>query len=107
MSEAVKTPEFTTPEQERAIKGADVAGAYDMPIEEINPVNARLFGENRWQEVFERLREEDPVHFNEIETAGRYWSLTKYKDIKAVDADHARFSSANGITLGFRLDAEI
>ena len=107
MSEAVKTPEFTTPEQERAIKGAGVAGAYDMPIEEINPVNAHLFGENRWQEVFERLREEDPVHFNEIETAGRYWSLTKYEDIKAVDADHARFSSASGITLGFRLDAEI
>ena len=107
MSEATKIREYTTPEQERAIKGANVPGAYDMPIEEVNPVNAHLFGENRWQEVFERLREEDPVHFNEIETAGRYWSLTKFKDIKAVDADHVRFSSANGITLGFRLGAEL
>ena len=43
MSEAEKTPEFTTPEQERAIKGVNVPGAYDMPIEEVNPVNSRCY----------------------------------------------------------------
>ncbi len=107
MSEAAEKPVYRTPEQEQAVKGADVPGAYDMPIEEVNPLNAHLFGENRWQEVFERLRAEDPVHFNEIETAGRYWSLTKYRDIRDVDADWERFSSSHGITLGFKLGADV
>jgi len=107
MSEVADTLEYKTPEQEQAAKGANTPDPYDMPIEDINPLNAHLFGNNRWREVFERLRAEDPVHFNEITTAGRYWSLTRYEDIKAVDADWERFSSAHGITLGFRLDAEI
>ncbi len=107
MSEAASTKEFRTPEQEQAAKGANVPGAYDMSLEDINPLNAHLFKENRWQEVFARLRAEDPVHFNEIESAGRYWSLTKFADIKKVDADWRNFSSAHGISIGFRLDAEI
>ena len=109
MSEASAqvSPEYRTPEQEQAAKGANTPDPYDMPIEDINPLNAHLFADNRWQEVFARLRAEDPVHFNEIETAGRYWSLTRYRDIKTVDADWERFSSADGITLGFRLDREV
>ncbi|NKB98828.1 MAG: cytochrome P450 [Pseudomonadales bacterium] len=107
MSEAVSTPpEFKTPEQEQAAKGANTPDPYDMAIEDINPLNAHLFCDNRWQEVFERLRKEDPVHLNEIATAGRYWSLTKYEDIKAVDADWQRFSSSHGITLGFPPDSD-
>jgi len=87
---------------------SEVAGpipaAADMPLEEINPVWNRLFSENRMLEYFERLRREDPVHFNESEVAGRYWSLTRYEEIKAVDTDHKNFSSAHGITLGFPID---
>ena len=98
---------FRTPEQERAAKGAGAPGAYEMPLAEINPINAHLFKENRWQEVFERLRAEDPVHFNEIETAGRYWSLTRYEDIKRVDSNWEDYSSANGITLGFPVGMEV
>ncbi len=101
------TVEFRTPEQECAAKGAGVPDAHDMPIEDINPINAHLYKENRWQGVFERLRAEDPVHFNEIESAGRYWSLTKFEDIKKVDADWESFSSAYGITLGARIGAEV
>lgn len=107
MSEAVKIQEYTTPEQEQAQKGANIPDVNDLAIEDINPLNAHLFSENRWEAFFERLRKEDPVHLNEINTAGRYWSLTKYKDIKEVDADWKRFSSAQGITLGFKLGAEI
>ena len=70
----------------------------------IRPVWNRLFAENRMLDYFERLRREDPVHFNESEVAGRYWSLTRYKEIKAVDTDHKNFSSAHGITLGFPID---
>ena len=99
--------EFRTPEQEQAAKGGDIPSAYEIPLEELNPVNAHLFLQNRWQEYFERLRKEDPVHFNEIETAGRYWSLTKYDDIKAVNADWKTFSSARGMTLGFRVGTQL
>jgi cytochrome P450 len=73
-------------------------------LEDINPVWNRLFAENRMLDYFERLRREDPVHFNESEVAGRYWSLTRYEEIKAVDTDHKNFSSAHGITLGFPID---
>ena len=95
--------EFRSPEQEQAEKGRDVAAARDLALEDINPLNAHLFRENRWHDYFERLRQEDPVHFNELESAGRYWSVTKYEDIKTVSADWESFSSAHGITLGFRL----
>ena len=81
--------------------------AYDLPLEKLNPINPRLWSEHQWQECFERLRAEDPVHFNETEIAGRYWSLTRYEDIKKVDADHHNFSSAHGITLGFPVGTEL
>jgi cytochrome P450 len=91
--------------------GAETSGeipsAYDVPLENLLPINPRLFSENRWQECFERLRAEDPVHFNQTDMAGRFWSLTKYDDIKRVDSDWQKFSSANGITLGFPIDAEL
>ena len=99
--------EFRSPEQEQAEKGRRIAPVHEIPLEEVNPLNANLFSQNRWEEYFERLRKEDPVHFNEIESAGRYWSVTKYDDIKAVNADWKTFSSAHGITLGFRVGAEV
>jgi len=85
----------------------EIPSAYDIPIEDIVPVNARLWSEHKWIEYFERLRAEDPVHFNHSDVAGRYWSLTKYDDIKKVDSDWQNFSSANGITLGLPIDAEL
>ena len=87
--------------------GMELRSAYELPIEKLNPINPRLWSEHRWIECFERLRAEDPVHFNETEVAGRYWSLTKYDDIKKVDADHKNFSSAHGITLGFPVGTEL
>ena len=100
------TPGRRTPEQEQAEKGRGVAPADQLPVEDINPLNAHLFRENRWQGYFERLRKEDPIHFNELESAGRYWSVTKYDDIKAVSANWETFSSAQGITLGIRAGSE-
>ncbi len=85
----------------------ELPSAYDIPLEDILPVSPRLFSENRWHEYFGRLREEDPVHFNETEIAGRFWSLTKYEDIKRVDPDWQNFSSADGITLGFPVGEEL
>ncbi len=101
--ETVPLSELRSPEQEMADKGANVPAAADLAIEDINPVNAHLFHENRWQDHFARLRAEDPVHFNEIETAGRYWSVTRYEDVRAVDGNWQDFSSADGIALGLRV----
>ncbi len=99
-------PVFRTPEQEAAAKGAGVPRAHELAVEDLNPLNAHLFRENRWQEVFERLRAEDPVHLNELDLAGRYWS-TRYEDIKRVDSDWETFSSSSGITLGFAIGADV
>ncbi|MGH0028918.1 MAG: cytochrome P450 [Myxococcota bacterium] len=97
---------FRTPEQEQAENGRGVAPAYELPLADVNPFNAHLFREHRWHDHFERLRREDPVHLNEIETAGRYWSVVKYDDIKTVSTDWQTFSSAEGITLGFRIGSD-
>ena len=96
------TAKIRTPEQEQAEKGRGVAAASNLALEDINPLNAHLFRENRWQAYFERLRKEDPIHYSELESAGRYWSVTKCEDIKTVSSDWETFSSAQGITLGFR-----
>ena len=93
-------PNVRTPEMEMAETGGGVPAAADLDIADINPLNPHLFKEDRWQDHFARLRAEDPVHFNEIETAGRYWSVTKYDDVRAVDGDWTTYSSAKGITLG-------
>jgi cytochrome P450 len=107
MSEAQSNTEKTSTGAVSAMETTEIPSAYDIPLEDIIPVNARLWSEHRWIEYFERLRAEDPVHFNETEISGRFWSLTKYKDIKAVDSDWQNFTSANGITLGLPVDAEL
>lgn len=113
MSEAASSnPEATPPPLKRpgdseVNSQGEIPSAYDVPLETINPVNPRLFSENRWQEYFARLRAEDPVHFSETELAGRFWSLSRYEDIKRVDSDHENFSSAHGITLGFPIDTQL
>ncbi len=97
---------FRSPELEQAENAGDVGGAHDMPIEDVNPLNPHLFRENRWHDHFARLRAEDPVHLNELDSAGRYWSLTKYDDIRAVDGDWKTFSSSSGISIGPRVDSD-
>ncbi|MBT7334767.1 MAG: cytochrome P450 [Gammaproteobacteria bacterium] len=107
MSEAIETEsaaEFIRPGSEQDQIRGPIPAAKDMALQDINPVWNRLFAENRMLEYFERLRREDPVHFNETDVAGRYWSLTRYDEIKAVDTDHKNFSSAAGITIGFPID---
>ncbi|MFK8048340.1 MAG: cytochrome P450 [Halioglobus sp.] len=77
-----------------------VEDAYAIPIEDINVIDGRLFEHDLHWDHFKRLREEDPVHLNEMEGAGRYWSITKFEDIMFVDTNHQLFSSAHGIVLG-------
>ena len=69
------------------------------PLAQLNPGRAARFQDDTIWPVFERLRREDPVHLTEESEFGRYWSVTKWDDILAVDTNHEAFSSADGITL--------
>jgi cytochrome P450 len=69
------------------------AHAYSMPLEQLDPSSPTLFQDDTWPPYFERLRREDPVHYSENNLYGGFWSVTKYKDIMAVDTNHQAFSS--------------
>ncbi|MFP6807340.1 MAG: cytochrome P450 [Pseudomonadales bacterium] len=79
---------------------------YSVPIEDINMIDGRLFQNELIWEHFKRLRKEDPVHLNDLPGFGRYWSITKFEDIMYVDKNHDLFTSAKGIAIGPRIDAE-
>ena len=73
MSEAIDTEvlaQFKRPGSEQDEVKGEIPSAYSVPLDEINPVWNRLFAENKSLEYFERLRSEDPVHFNQSDIAG-------------------------------------
>jgi cytochrome P450 len=67
--------------------------AFSLPIDEIDVSKPRLFQEDTVGHYFARLRRDDPVHFTENPFYGRFWSVTKYQDIMAVDTNHGVYSS--------------
>ena len=67
--------------------------AYDTPIDRIDVSNPHLYQDDTWRPYFERLRQEDPVHWCESGMYGSFWSVTRYRDIMAVDTNHKAFSS--------------
>ncbi len=107
VQEATEKPVIEMPGADDLDLTTPIPPAAVVPLEEINLANGRLFSEDRCWEYFDRLRAEDPVHLNDTDFTGRYWSLTRYDDIKAVDMDDARFSSASGFVLGPRTDARL
>jgi cytochrome P450 len=68
-------------------------------LDAIDFSDARLFQDDVWPDWFARLRRDDPVHFQQESQFGPFWSITKYKDIMAVETNPKVFSSAAGITL--------
>ena len=88
--------------------GADLA--YNTPLEDLDPSNALLWPNEEYWPIFERLRDEAPLHYvkqgwesgdrsNTAPPIGPYWSVTRYDDIMAIDTDHKRFSSEPAIVL--------
>ena len=73
--------------------------AYSTPLDKIDVSQSRRFQDYTFWPFFERLRQEDPVHFCAESDYGPYWSITKYADIMQVDTSHDRFSSEGGITI--------
>ena len=69
------------------------AAAFAMPLEEIDVSDPDLFESDTVGHYFERLRRDDPVHQSTSPLFGKYWSVTKYKDIMQVDTSHGIYSS--------------
>ncbi|WGS26158.1 cytochrome P450 [Bradyrhizobium sp. ISRA464] len=77
--------------------GAD--DACDIPLSNLDVSDAKRFRDDSIWGCFERLRREDPVHYCHDSPYGPYWSVTKYRDIVAVDTNHKVFSSEQGVTI--------
>jgi cytochrome P450 len=78
------------------------AAAYATPLADINVGDPEIFRSNTWEPLFERLRNEDPVHWTRSTRYGDFWSITKYDHILEVDTNHQVFSSEaslGGITI--------
>jgi len=73
--------------------------AESMALDDLDVSNVHLFESDTHWPYFERLRREAPVHYCRDSHHGPYWSLTRFHDIKRVDADHELFSSDTNITL--------
>jgi len=70
-----------------------------IPLEKLDMANGDYYQNQQHWALFDRLRKEDPVHFCDSEIIGRYWSITRYEDIVAVDTNHKQFSSEPSIFL--------
>ncbi len=83
---------------------APITPASELKLEDIDMTDPEPWRQDAMWDRFERLRKEDPVHYCADSYAGPYWSVTKYKDIMAVDTNHKVFSSelvdGHGIVIG-------
>ncbi|HAD26271.1 MAG TPA: hypothetical protein DCF61_11110, partial [Alphaproteobacteria bacterium] len=62
-----------------------------IPIDEIDVSNPKLFQQDVIGDYFKRMREEAPVHYCADGHSGPFWSVTKFNDIVRVDTDHKNF----------------
>jgi cytochrome P450 len=76
------------------------AEAWSIPLDELDVSRADRFASNTHWPFFERLRQDDPVHYCAASAHGPYWSITKFNDIVAIDANHKVFSSLDNIVIG-------
>ena len=68
-----------------------------IPLDELDPGHPRRFQSDTMWPVFERLRREAPVHYTPESMFGPYWSVSRYRDIMQVEANHAVFSSESSL----------
>jgi len=67
--------------------------AFSLPLDQIDVSKPRLFQDDTVGHYLERLRRDDPVHWQRNDFYGPFWSVTRYQDIMAVDTNHQLFSS--------------
>jgi cytochrome P450 len=79
---------------------AQIADPSSIALEDIDVSDPRLYAEDAWRPHFARLREEDPVHYQEESPFGPFWSITRFDDIVEVDSNYQDFSSEPTIVIG-------
>jgi cytochrome P450 len=72
---------------------------WSIPLENLDVADPALFAADAHWSWFERLRQEDPVHYCHNEEFGPYWSVTKYDHIMEVDTSNEIYSSEPNITI--------
>lgn len=70
---------------------------------DIDLMDLDAFEAGRDHELFARLREEDPLHWNEEPDGGPgFWSVTRYSDVIAVANNHSAFTVVEGTQIPSR-----
>ena len=85
-----------------AFAEAPLPEASRLKIEDIDLSNPFLWRQGLWRSYYQRLRDEQPVHYQKNSPFGPFWSITRYEDIRFVDKSHDLFSAEPIITLGDR-----
>ena len=93
MSESVETGPIPS-------KGQAGADPYSIPLDKIDVSDSEIFETDTLWGYFERLRNEDPVHYCAESEFGPYWSVTRFDDILYVEKNPEIFSSARSIVVG-------
>lgn len=102
----LKRPEITVREKlydNHTPVGAQIPPASQVDLATLDITDPEVWRQEKFWDRFERMRDEDPLHWCPDSFNGPYWSVTRYEDIMAIDTDHKRFSSSwehGGITLG-------
>jgi len=76
--------------------------ARSLPLNEIDVSDPKLYQNDVYYPYFERLRREAPVHYRRDGMYGSFWSVSKFKDIMAVETHPEIYSSEaklGGITI--------
>ena len=76
------------------------ADPHSIPLEDIDVSDSELFETDTFWGYFERLRNEDPVHYCRASDFGPYWSVTKFDDVVYVEKNPELFSSRHSIVVG-------
>ncbi|MFN2378515.1 MAG: cytochrome P450 [Candidatus Binatia bacterium] len=90
-------PEIFEPHAEAL--GAARVRAGEEPLATLNVADRDLFLTDTVLPYFERLRREAPIHRCPESEFGPYWSVTRFKDIQAIELDWEHFSSEPSIVL--------
>ena len=74
--------------------GLSAQAAADPKLSDLAAIDVSdpsLFEHDKLWGYFERLRNEDPVHYLKESNFGPFWSITRYKDIMEVDTTPGLF----------------
>lgn len=70
---------------------------------DLNVMDLDVFEHGADHEIFARLRDEDPLHWNAENDAGPgFWSVTRYADVVAVANNHSAFTVRGGTQIASR-----